>query len=413
MQIIKNNQQVKPLIHAKFVFIALQLLAIIVSQQWLDYDFPYSVLYSIILAELIVNIGFYVKFQQTPSIRTTAYFSFVAVDIIFLSVLLYFTGGAANPFVSLLLLPIAIASVSLTQRWLLIVTFLSMSAYSTLLFSIDPHALHNMDLAQHLFGMWLNFLLSALVVVIIVVALIKAISRQDKIISQHREEQLRQEQLVSLGAAAAQFAHRLATPLGTAHLLAEELQEHSKIEDPTIILLDEQLATCRRHLVNFRDIAEKVRNNIKSPVSVFSLIEELKQEVQISFPLAKVTWNFEKQTTSRIVSEPVLLPALLNLIQNAVNASGENHSYKVIVNITTIDNFICLSVRDFGPSIKQETLLQLGVELVDSKHGLGMGVFLSHVTLEKLGGKLKLFNHPEIGAVAEVFLPIRDALDEQ
>lgn len=406
MQIIKNNQQVKTLIQAKFAFIILQFVAVAVSQLWLSYDFQYATLYSIIIAELIVNIGFNIRFQKTHAISSILYFSFVAVDICFLAALLYFTGGAANPFVSLLLLPIAIASVSLTQLWLLIVTLLSIVAYSSLLFSIDPHALHNMDLAQHLFGMWLNFILSALVVVVIVVALIKAVNRQDRLISKHREEQLRQEQLVSLGAAAAQFAHRLATPLGTAHLLAEELQENMAINDPTVALLDSQLAICRRHLTNFRDIAEKVKSNVKSPVNVVDLIEALKQEVQISFPLAHVEWKSDKLENMQIIAEPVLLPALLNLVQNAVNASGEKHNFKININLTQINHFICLSVRDFGPGIDQQTLLQLGVELVDSKHGLGMGVFLSHVTLEKLGGKLKLFNHPDNGAVAEVFLPI-------
>jgi two-component system sensor histidine kinase RegB len=124
---------------------------------------------------------------------------------------------------------------------------LAISAYFALLLILSPHDLHHMNMEQHLLGMWFNFLLSAAVVVLVVTSLIKAMNKQEQLASKQREEQLRQEQLLSLGAAAAQFAHRLATPLATAHLVSEALQEIQSYDAMLIKQLDEQLNDCRRH----------------------------------------------------------------------------------------------------------------------------------------------------------------------
>lgn len=403
---LANNPQTTPLIHARFIFILLQFSAIYLSQHGLNYDFPFAVLYIVVSCQLAVNMGYYLLYSKRPAIAAKWYFATLLSDILFLSIVLYYSGGAANPFVSLLLLPIAIACVTLPKTLLLITTLLSMLAYALLLFSLDPHALHHMDMEQHLFGMWLNFLLSALVVVVIVASLIRAVNRQENFIRQQREEQLRQEQLLSLGTAAAQFAHRLATPLATAHLLAEELHETAPDSDPLVNLIDEQLVVCRRHLDDFRDLAEQVKTNAKQQLAVNTLATTLAEEVQLNFPQAQVNWQLSDLTQKYVESSPILLPALLNLIQNAVNASKDNGDSKLNVNIHADHNQVIIAVRDFGPGFEQDKLRQLGVELIDSDKGLGMGVFLSHVSLERLGGRLKLFNHDQGGAVAEITLPL-------
>lgn len=413
MQIIKSSQHIRPLIQARFSFIALQLLAIFASQFWGNSALPYTSLYSIVVIETMLNLVFMYVYRTDRNVSVHAYFSQIVIDIFFLSGLLYFSGGASNPFVSLLLLPIAIGSVTLPKHLLLMVTLLAMSAYSTLLLTLSPHDLHHMDMQQHLFGMWLNFLLSAFVVVLVVASLINAVNKQEKLISKQREDQLRQEQLLSLGAAAAQFAHRLATPLATANLVSEELQEIKTYDTQLVNELDQQLNVCRRHLDDFRQMAEQVKGSTKKVIDVAQFVHDLKQEVQLSFPSAKVDWQTQSIDSGFVTLDPILMPALLNLIQNAVMANKSETSVNTLVEIKISlkhkTKQLVLSIRDHGPGFANETLLQLGSSLVDSKHGLGMGVFLSHVTLNKLGGQLKLYNHEIQGAVAEVTLPILES----
>lgn len=418
-KIIKNSQQIRPLIKARFLFIALQLIAIFIAQFWLELSLPFSVLYSIVLIEVILNFVLFKLYRKNINISVIAYFSQVSIDIVFLTALLYFSGGASNPFVSLLLLPIAIASVTLPKQLLLLVTLFAISAYSGLLLMLSPHDLHHMNMQQHLLGMWFNFILSAIVVVLVVASLIKALNKQEKLASKQREEQLRQEQLLSLGTAAAQFAHRLATPLATVHLVSEELQELQHYDAGLFSQLDQQLTVCRRHLDGFRAMAEQVKKNEKQTVTIQQLITDLREEVQLSFPRSRVNWQLPEDHVGKLIFEPILMPALLNLIQNAVLANEKSLESELdiysIQNANDINVTVCqslnlhsivITIRDHGAGFADDTLLQLGSELVDSKHGLGMGVFLSHVTLDKLGGQLKLFNHQQGGAVAEVTLPL-------
>lgn len=408
MQKIINKQQIAALSKARFVFIGLQVVALLLCQFGILYQLPYPLLYTIVSMHLAVTLIYQRLAANYHSTAAKLFFATMLLDIGFLSLLLYYTGSATNPFVSLLLLPIAIACVTLPKLQLLLVTLASMTAYSVLLYTVDIHDMHHMDITHHIFGMWLNFLLSAFVVVVIVASMIQTVSRQERMISQQREEQLRQEQLLSLGAAAAQFAHRLATPLGTAHLLTEELKEQNHSANSLIEMLESQLNICRQHLAGFRDMAEQVRANNKEVLPVEDLITALKQEIQLSFPQAVVAYQETVPENAAIVSEPILIPALLNLVQNAVNASQRNQTQKISIDFHLQHGAkeLIIAIRDHGPGFKQDTLLQLGVELIESERGLGMGVFLSHVTIEKLGGRLKLHNHQDGGAVAVVELPL-------
>ncbi|NVK23506.1 MAG: HAMP domain-containing histidine kinase [Gammaproteobacteria bacterium] len=423
MSKLKSNQQIRTLIYARFVFIALQTIAIAFAQHLLEQNLPFVTLYLIVAAEAAVNIGYFLLYKPDKQVTDKDYVLQLVVDVVTLTLLLFASGGASNPFVSLLLIPIAIASVTLPKHLLLLVTLVSISAYSLLLLTLDSHALHHMNMQQHFTGMWVNFMLSAAVIVVVIASLIKAMNRQEKIISAQREEQLRQEQLLALGAAAAQFAHRLATPMATANLLAEELRELNKLTtepnnttesnneyDKVSDQLEQQLGNCRRHLDDFRLMAEQVKNNIKQYVPVLRIMNELQQELQLSFPQAQVTWQISKQLSQNqhILAEPILIPALLNLIQNAIHASNKNNSQQVKVTALIKSAQLTLLIKDDGIGFANDTLLQLGSELVDSESGLGMGVFLSHVTLEKMGGRLKLSNHAKGGAVAEITLPVSD-----
>ena len=361
----------------------------------------------IVAVELALNVLLLYCYRGNRNAHPLEYLPQILMDIVFLTLLLYFSGGATNPFVSLLLLPVAIAAVTLPRGLLLVVTLAALSAYSALLLRLSPHQMHNMDMQQHFVGMWINFVLSALVVVLIVASLSRAMRRQERFVSQLREEQLRQEQLVSLGTAAAQFAHQLATPLGTANLLVEELQDETADgKEHYLSQLKEQISLCSRRLQDFRIMAEEVKQNRKRNITLAKLALQLQQEIQLNFAATKVTYKLAETENLAIVADTTLLPALLNLIQNAVQASNSQQNLNIMISSQVIDKQLIISIRDFGKGLNQQSLLELGSTLVKSETGLGIGVMLSHATLERLGAQLKLYNHQDGGAVAEITMTL-------
>src|SRR5690606_34694771 len=88
-------------------------------------------------------------------------------DVLVLSWLLFFTGGATNPFVSLYLLPIAIAAAVIRPAYVWLVVGVTSLSYAFLLVWYRPlphvHALHDLDsrFSLHVLGMWFTFMLAA------------------------------------------------------------------------------------------------------------------------------------------------------------------------------------------------------------------------------------------------------------
>lgn len=331
----------------------------------------------------------------------------ILADVTFLTILMYYSGGATNAFVSLLLMPIVIAAISLPTRLLLLISISAVLAYTGLLLNMPTHSMHHMDMSNHFIGMWANFLLSVIVVTFVVGAMANAITSRERLIAAQREDQLRKEQLLALGVASSQVTHQLASPLANLQLLFDELIEDYP-NDQAVLSMQRPLEQCTEQLGYFRTLATSIRENKNEIYYIDELLEQLRDCVQLNFP----NLNFKIQDSSvinedqaQIETDAMLLPAILNLVQNGVKANEENNNQKIDLKIYIHANYLNIELRDYGNGISAKQVA-LGQELVKSETGLGMAILLSNSTLERLGGTLKLYNHSDQGAIAHVTLPI-------
>jgi len=332
-------------------------------------------------------------------------------DVIFLTVLLSLSGGATNAFVSLLLLPIVIAAVSLPLRFLTFISISAIGAYSLLLMKMPMHVMQHMDMSNHFIGMWANFLLSVIVVSFVVGAMAKVITNRERAIAKYQEEQLRSEQLLALGAASAQITHQLATPLANIQLLFDELHEDLP-DNEAIVAMQHPIEQCKEQLAYFRTLATTIREEQKAPIKVDDFFAQFMDTVQLHFPTHPIEVNKPETIIAEVDSDPMLLPALLNLVQNGIRANSENQQNKLVLEAYCQENILHIKLRDFGVGIysglNKNLQNSLGEKLVKSESGLGMAVLLSNSTFSRLGGSLKLSNHPEQGSVAHVTLPLKN-----
>ena len=66
-----------------------------------------------------------------------------------------------------------------------------------------------------------------------------------------------------------------------------------------------------------------------------------------------------------------------------------------------------ISIRDWGPGIGGELLRDLGKPVIRaSRSGLGIGLLLSHATVERYGGRIELANARDGGTEATLYLPV-------
>jgi len=413
----KNTNQIQAIIALRTIAITIQILLILFVNIGLSYALPWAPLVSVISLEILFTLSSYSYYRHhhlsEKKSSQKAIVIQICADIIFLSLLLFFSGGATNAFVSLLLIPIAIAAVTLPPLLLAVVASLAIISYSTLLWSLPMSVMHG-NMQGHFIGMGINFLFSALVVALVVGKMARSINKQELAIATYRENLLQQEQVTALGVASAQVTHQLATPISTVQLLADELGED--FPDNTIVRdMQSQLTRCRASLSDFRAMVFDIKEQVIKVIHCESLFDEITDNVRINNPeiILNLLKNNKKitttNTTDTIHADAALLPAILNLINNAIRASKANSSKVLSLTSEINETNWQLTIRDYGKGFPLKKLNELGVKPVNSDQGLGMAVFLSHASLERLGGKLALTNHQDGGALVTLSLPISTA----
>ncbi|MGH8510290.1 MAG: histidine kinase dimerization/phospho-acceptor domain-containing protein, partial [Gammaproteobacteria bacterium] len=210
------------------------------------------------------------------------------VDVLGLAVLLLFTGGSANPFASLLLLPVIVAAALLPRRYTWIIAAEAALFYTGLLF-VHVHPLyvevHPPESAQigheftvHVWGMWLGFLLSAMVVAYFVARMGSTLRQHDRALAQAREKALEAGQLVALGSLAAGTAHELGTPLATIAILAKELEhdyESNQTLKEKLQLLRSQVMRCKGILSSMAARSGAAQADAGRPVYLDRYLDDL------------------------------------------------------------------------------------------------------------------------------------------
>lgn len=384
--------------------IILQVFLLLFVNLALNYQLPWLPMFIIIVLELVFNIASFSITRHVHRSKKNHVLIQLLADVFFLGCLLYFSGGATNAFVSLLLVPIAIAAITLPLWRGLIIASSAIAIYSVLLWTMPMHVMHG-NMAGHFIGMWINFLFSALVLSLIVGYLARAITRREITIAKFREQQLKKERIIALGVASAQVTHNLATPLATLQLLSEELSEQA--EGPSDLLndIEQQVNRCAESLRAFRVTTEQIKTNEKQPISCADIHQQIKHHCQLTYP--EVSFKFiDKAIDARIEIDGSFIPAVVNVIDNAVHASQESQNKTIEIEAYLHDQQWCLSIKDFGKGFVIEQLHELGDFPQLSEHGFGVSIMLSNASLERLEGRLWLDNHQTGGAVVLITMPI-------
>ena len=412
--LIRTDPAISRLLMLRSGAIAIQLIAVVAVYFLLEHKIPLLPLLIVIFLEAIFQILSVIAYRNVSKAKELGMLMQLTADVLFLAVLLSLSGGATNAFVSLLLLPIMIAAVSVSARGLAYIALLAIVAYSILLFKMPQHNMHNMQMTSHFVGMWVNFVISASVIALVIGAMNRALHSRERIIASAREKQLRAEQLVTLDGAAAQITHQLASPIANLQLLYEELIEEYP-NNEIIKEMQHPLLQCSQQLQQFRTLSSQLRTQtVATTLSLHVLAQQITDSMLLQYPDQQLYWG-NTAPDCAVTNDAMLLPAILNLLQNAAfaNQQAQQHSLELHWQQTNEDpTMISLIIRDFGKGFDTTQLAELGGQLMPSEAGMGLAVMLSNVTLERLQGSLTLFNHPQGGAIAKVQLTINEQPSE-
>lgn len=325
-------------------------------------------------------------------------------DLTAFAVLVFFSGGVTNPFVSLMLMPVIIAAISLHPRWVWLLAMLAGGCYGLLLFHFQPLAISNPIAAygMHLGGMWLNFLLSAGLIAFFVTRMQAALRMRDQELAQLREKQLRDERILALGTQAALAAHELATPLATIQTTAHELAREFA-NDPDIgadcELLEKQALACKRILTQ---LSNRANDASAACQPLDQWLQALLERWRVMRPDVHLTHQLPSESLD-FAPPDGLEQAILNVLNNAADASPDNVALSARVQHTSLH----IDIVDRGPGVSPELKAKArrGDLREESLRGWGMGLALTFATLERIGGGLTLTARDGGGTCARISVP--------
>lgn len=386
------RQAARYLLGMRLAIVSTQLVAVAVAETAVTLAHRVEALILCLLYAVLATLG-WLWFSRKPPQASVPVSLSLAGDLLLIGSWLFFTGGYTNPLVSLLLLPIAVAIILVPSRQSIVLTLAGIAVYTALVRWHAPvvHAHHSADLAQlHLVGMWVTFALTAAILLLVVGTLARQLRLQQSQLSDFRENRLRDEQIIALGLSAAAVAHRLGTPLNTMTLLLDEIRCHSAGHlstelDQDLTLMGQQLNLCSQHLHQLTKAAVQGRTATLEQLAVQDWLARLRESATLLWPSAPVQWSTSHPEVA-IAVDATLDQAVLNLLANALTASPD---WVAVSSRLTESGRLELVVEDHGDGLELALQGAPGEEIVDSRNGLGVGLFLSNATIQRLGGNLK------------------------
>ncbi|MEP7041595.1 MAG: ATP-binding protein [Dokdonella sp.] len=346
------------------------------------------------------------RVRHVDAIEVVAHLS---VDMAVLAWLIGWSGGAMNPFAPLFLLPIALAAVALPARWVVATALLCCLGYaaSALLGQPLPHA-HGVTgdaFNLHLAGMAVMFAISVAVITFFLSRFAQALREREQELARLREHFARNEGILALATHAAAVAHELNTPLGTLTLMLED-----QLDQPPYGA-QEELKTMAA-LVNV--CRDRVRE-LAAPAAPAATVEEIGMTIeriverwQLLRPATTLEYSGRLDAAPLHALDPGIGHLLTALLNNAADASEHAGDVRVALHLEAHDDHLIGAVRDHGAGFADGAAAWPGALFRSTKpDGLGVGLALSHATVERLGGELTL-QAADGGGTRIVFrLPLR------
>ncbi|MFT4613256.1 MAG: two-component system sensor histidine kinase RegB, partial [Bacteroidia bacterium] len=372
----------------------------------------FGVSVSLVTLALLTLASLWRTTQAWP-VADSEFLAQLVIDIVGWTALMYFTGGANNPFISYYIVPLVISATVLPWRFTWLVAGASIAAYSLMLYVHRPFPLFTPHTAMghgnagniHILGMWFNFLFSASLITYFVVRMATTLRRQEEQAGIAREDHLRNDQIMAVAGLAAGTAHELGTPLSTMSVLVEEMLADKQLPEQSrqdCQLLQEQLQHCKSTLAELSRTAELTSVQQTSQQSAEAFAGDTLEHWAVRRPGTAYSFSCARNSP-HIEVELTLAQALENLLNNAADTGTD----KIAVDVGWDTQQVRIGIRDWGPGIAPRIIEQLGKPVIQAnKSGLGIGLMLSHAAVERCGGHIELHNQPDGGVLATMALPL-------
>lgn len=429
------------LLHLRWGAVLCQAILIYLASTYLEIAIPIIFVSTIIVFEAASNLFFGFLYKLKKIIPEWLFGLVMTLDVIFLTALLFSTGGPMNPFTFLYLVHIVLGAVLMRAHWSWGLTIFTVLCYGSL-FVIDQDVFGPLPLILpggfiggaeiqeachpaiteytqlsdhmklHLKGMLLAFTIAAFFIVFFVGRIQKALEEYQHTLVSLEEERARSEKLASLATLSAGAAHEFSTPLSTIAVAAGEMLHQLKKGEISQGLIDDaqlikdQVRTCKNILYQMAADAGEHLGESMEKFTVDQVIQGTLAEFSVA-DRARIRVENETGAFSILVPFRTLVRTLKGLVKNGMDASGPDS--RVFLRCFYDENFLYFQVTDRGTGMDEEIVSRAAEPFFTTKgqgNGLGLGLFLAQNMAEQFGGSLTISTEKLQGSTVTISLAL-------
>ena len=423
--------RLRTLSNLRWLAIAGQSAALFLVYFALGYSLPILYCAIAIAVSAALNVALSLRYPAAHRLTNREATFYLGFDVLQLAVLLYLTGGIANPFALMFVAPVVIAAATLNLGNVLILAFIAFASVSLIAIRHRPLPWPEGDtlLLPQLYqaGIWTALVIGIGFTSVYAWRIASESARMSAGLAATQLALSREHRLAALGALATAAAHELGTPLGTIAVVARELErslvaggaENSpEVED--VRLLREQAERCRTIIARLAN-PEEALLGATARLPLGALLDDICDphrgedlDIRVTITAPPPSSDGGEPAVPQVWRAPELLHGLGNIIENAADFARS----LVAVSASWDAQYLHVTVTDDGPGFAPEIFEALGepyitsrpghhalgetelgpVGALDKHEGMGLGFFIAKILLEQTGGVVRAVNPPGGGA---------------
>ena len=414
-----SRLRLRTLTTQRWIVIGVELVVLIISALIFDLKAPYVLCFGVVAIAAWINLLTAIASPGQRLLNNLEASSHLGFDLLQVTALLLLAGGAANPFMVLLIAPVTMAAATLPLRSVLALGALATACILALSLFHGPLPSSEGNPLDQPHGYLLAAAIACLAGIGIVAGNVRQAAQESArmglALDVTQTVLAREQRLSALGALAAAAAHELGTPLATISIVAKELAReapNAMVKEDADLLIA-QAERCREILRRLTETPAAATDELHERMSLLQLVHEVIE------PHSKVRGvRVEAIVTGApgvrapdIWRMPEVLHALTSFVENAVDFATS----EVLITARFDLDRISMEVRDDGPGFSADVLSKLGEPYVTTRQGvaggrtghvgMGLGFFIAKTLLERTGAVVTFQNARPRGAVISARWP--------
>ena len=386
----------------RFIAFVGQALTLGITYNLVKVDNAIIIASALIAGSLLISNTFtyYLIRRGNKVLSENQIFYFLFFDILQISCLIAINGGYTNPFIFIILAPLAISATYLSLDKILMIVSLALvcfaiifNTYIELPENIRPILNDNYSLGI------MTSLFTSSIFMVFYLYYFSLNYKKTQAAYQLASNQLQNEkELLKVGGLAAAAVHELGTPLNTINLIVNDFEKDESLikkYEQDINTLKEQLERCKEILkeLSTNPQSKEISSEIND-MSLDAFVQSLAEKYQKNYNRINMEYRSDENSKNITVSiTPELNIAMTNIINNALSFATK----QIIVISEAFSDYYIIKIKDDGPGFDKKFIANFGKPFYSTRSNntlnMGLGLFITKQMIENLKGDVEVVNN--------------------